>query len=1177
MLLVATLSANEHYAIRHYSTENGLSQNTVTTILQDRQGFMWFGTWNGLNRFDGYNFTVYHIEQSKSIKVNERIVTLYEDANECLWWMTYDEHFYSMSKERSAIQARSRAEVPPAFFDKMSQTEDLSPRVDANGILWQVNDENGISRCRNKVWKHFEPELDPKYAGQLRRHFIMLQDHQGRTWVNPTGGGFSYYDYQRDTLINPFQGRLTNMIHTAYIDRSGLLWLATYDSGIECIDMSPRPYQLFPCTIDDHSREVRAMILLDDSLYTFTKDEDLVYCAVPTCYGLLLGSKGKGILNQDKEIAFEGVQYSDYDVYDIWEQDRVLYVATYGGGINILTPTSDTEPLTFRSEVILSDCKVRALYMTDHYLWAATTTGLARYDTQDHSLCFWNSNDIRCLYHYDDKIWLGTFGGGLGYISTHSDDDLHSIAGTPKVILSMVGQADQLWLSSEQSITQYNLTTGEQSTFDVLPSSDRATFSEAKALMLNDSTLIFGYSDGYCIFEPNKAQLNNNTPTLRIIHYTSPQQEGLTTPLRLSYEDPVFSVEYAALEYAYPNKIRYAYKLEGLEDTWHEAGQLRYVTYSNLAPGHYIFHVRSTNHDGIWTDNEQTLEIYVAQYPWYSWWAILIYVLLAIGLIILIIYIVRTHVALREEVRIEQRVTDIKLRFFTNISHELRTPLTLITGPVENILQSERLSPSVRSQLELVQSNGQRMLRLVNQLLDFRKIQNQKMRLKVQRTLLGPLTEEVTQNFNKEAYDQHIDLRYECRTNDTEVWVDRARMDSILYNLLSNAFKFTPAGKSIRVIIDEKPDYLLLIVSDEGVGIPMDRRSFLFERFSSHDEIHSPSDKPGTGIGLNLVKDLVDLHKGFIEVESEVGKGTTFTIMLHRGTDHFDQDVDIIVDDESPSAPEKQKKQLNDILQQASAQKDVNHILIVDDNEDMRQFLTSILSAHYSITTASDGMQALAAIQDKLPNLIISDLMMPIMDGLELTNKLKSSPDTSFIPIILLTAKSAIQSRLQAMQYGADDYVTKPFEPEYLKVRVENILTNHAKLEKSYRDRLMKFEPKKLDEQEPNDAFLAKLLNFIEQQMDNNELTVEEVVEYMGMGRTVFFNRLKGLTGLSPVEFIREIRIKRAAQLLELGTYNITEVTYMVGMNDSRYFSKCFKNTFGMTPSEYRHAKTKKA
>ena len=368
----------------------------------------------------------------------------------------------------------------------------------------------------------------------------------------------------------------------------------------------------------------------------------------------------------------------------------------------------------------------------------------------------------------------------------------------------------------------------------------------------------------------------------------------------------------------------------------------------------------------------------------------------------------------------------------------------------------------------------------------------------------------------------------------------------------------------------DKPGFVTLSVQDEGVGIAPEKRSVLFERFSSNNELNN-SGTTGTGIGMNLTKELVDLHHGYIDVESEVGKGTTITVLLHTGKDHFGDEVEFLTG-EAANVPTEITPTFEDKIDQLEQeqQESKRTILVVDDSQDMRNFLANIMSKDYHVETAVDGEDAERIIRSRPIDLVVTDLMMPNVDGLELTQFIKKSPDYNFIPVILLTAKTAIESRLQALEYGADDYVTKPFEPEYLRARVHNILVQRSQLELNYRQRLLRLESQNPDEPIPGDAFLAKLLAVMEKQMDNNTLTVDELVDEMGMGRTVFFNKLKSMTGLSPVEFIREIRIKRAAQLLEERKYNITEVTYMVGMNDSRYFAKCFKNTYGVTPSEYR-------
>lgn len=1162
---VMSLSAHEHYVIQHYSIQDGLSQNTVMAILQDKQGFMWFGTWDGLNRFDGYTFRIYKaMKNGKEAHVNNRVVMIYEDEAEQIWWSTYDGHYYRIDESRKVTTEFPYDSLPEGMVAQMAES-DKKTKVDSHGIIWQADDTQGIMRYRYGQWKRFTPPLDSRYAGRLREHFFLIEDNLGRTWVNPTGGGWSYYDMEKDELVYPIE-RLTNMIHTAYIDRDGQMWISTYDGGVDCVNMDPTPYQLHDMRHSDKENgEVRAFARTrKGEVLMLVKSETGVYCALESSHGMLYGTKGQGLKNITTG---KTIPTSHPDIYDIEEgRDGTLYVATYGGGVNIIRPDGNgwKEP-----RIVGQGMKVRDIEMVDETLWCGTTTGLLKINLNTFESTVIPSYDIRAIYYSRDRLWLGSFGGGLLTMDPNDPmSEITSIETFHDIILSMVGDGRNLWFTSESDIAQLDLENGKLYYYDALDGEENTFFTEAEALRTPNGVILFGYSNGYCSFDPSRIRHTVSVPPLRITRITAQDEEREGDTVILPHGSNV-TIEYAAMDYVGINKIYYSYKMDGIDKSWNNPTDLRRVTYSNLKHGEYVFHVRSTNREGGEVDNELTLVILVKKPLWLSWWAIVLYILGILIVIGITAYIVSSYNALRQKVKVEQQVTDIKLRFFTNISHELRTPLTLIVAPVENILQNERISQSVRNQLEIVQSNSQRMLRMVNQLLEFRKVQNQKMKLKVQQTLLSDLVEETCANFRKEADDKHIRFEIENQAEDSTVWVDRGRMDTILWNLLSNAFKFTPAGKSIRVIIANKPGFVTLAVKDEGIGIAPEKRNVLFERFSSNNELNS-NNSTGTGIGMNLTKELVDLHHGYIEVESEVGKGTTITILLHTGKEHFGNEVEFIADDKTISIAEPTFEDKIEQLQQE--QQDQRTILVVDDSKDMRTFLANILSRDYHIETAADGEEAEHIIRTTPVDLVVTDLMMPKVDGLALTQYIKKSKDFDYIPVILLTAKTAIESRLQALEYGADDYVTKPFEPEYLRARVHNILTMRSQLEQSYRQRLMRLEPQKGDEPIPGDAFLAKLLSVMDRQLDNNTLTVDDLVDEMGMGRTVFFNKLKSMTGLSPVEFIREMRIKRAAQLLEERQYNITEVTYMVGMNDSRYFAKCFKNTYGVTPSEYRRA-----
>ena len=1165
---ICVAGAHEHYLIKHYSIKDGMSQNTVMAIMQDRQGFMWFGTWDGLNRFDGYTFEVFKAKSNGvEAQVNNRVDLIYEDEKEQIWWATYDGHFYRLDASRTETVEEPYDSLPEGMMALIADTEKRT-KVDAQGVIWQADDTYGIMRYRFGQWKRFTPPLDSRYAGRLREHFFMLTDRQGRTWVNPTGGGWSYYNYEKDELVYPIAG-LTNMIHTAYIDRDGQMWISTYDGGVDCVNMEPTPYQLHDMRHSERENgEVRAFALNKQGEATpLVKSETNVYCALDSKHGMLYGTKGNGLIEAGTKKAIET---SHPDVYDIEEgEDGTIYVATYGGGVNIIR-WDESSRNWGKPQVFGPGMKVRDITKVADVLWCGTTTGLLRIDLSSGESTVIPSYDIRCIYYCQDKLWLGSFGGGLMVLDPKDPKrQILSVETYHDIILSMAGDGESIWFTSESDIAELNLKSGDLYYYDALASENNTYFTEAEAVRTAEGIILFGYSNGYCAFNPASIKRSTSVPPMHIKRIETQDKELHGDTLYLEHGSNI-TIEYAAMDYIGADKLVYFYRMDGIDSEWTSAKDIRRVTYSHLRHGNYVFHVRSTNREGGEVENEKTIVIYVARPTWLTWWAIALYIL---GLLVIIGCIGLTmalYNKLRRKILVEQQVTDIKLRFFTNISHELRTPLTLITAPVENILQTEHISKNVRSQLEIVQSNGQRMLRMVNQLLEFRKVQNQKMRLKVQKTLLSELVQETCANFEKEADSKHSHFEIINNAKDSTVWVDRERMDTIIWNLLSNAFKFTPSGKSIRVIIGDKPGFVTLAVQDEGIGIPPEKRSVLFERFSSNNELNSIG-ATGTGIGMNLTKELVDLHHGYIEVESTVGEGTTMTVLLHSGKEHFGNEVEFVADDLSSqqmAANSKFEEKLEELEKGQQESKDT--ILVVDDNKDMRQFLSGIFDKDYHVLTAENGEKAKKILKTKEIDFVVTDLMMPKVDGLQLIQWIKKNPETDFIPVILLTAKTAIESRLEALEYGADDYVTKPFEPEYLRARVHNILLQRKQLEQSYRQRLMRLESTKNDEDLPGDTFLAKLLNIMEKQLDNNTLTVDELVDEMGMGRTVFFNKLKNMTGLSPVEFIREMRIKRAAKLLEDPKYNITEVTYMVGMNDSRYFAKCFKTTYGVTPSEYR-------
>ena len=638
------------------------------------------------------------------------------------------------------------------------------------------------------------------------------------------------------------------------------------------------------------------------------------------------------------------------------------------------------------------------------------------------------------------------------------------------------------------------------------------------------------------------------------------------------------------------------------------------MTYTNLPKGEYVLRVRSTNSDGVWVDNERILDIVILPSFWETPIAYVLYILFILIIILVAVYILFTIYRLKHEVSVEQQISDIKLRFFTNISHELRTPLTLIAGPVEQVLKNDKLPADAREQLVVVERNTSRMLRLVNQILDFRKIQNKKMKMQVQRVDIVPFVRKVMDNFEAVAEEHRIDFLFQTEKEHLYLWVDADKLEKIVFNLLSNAFKYTPNGKMITMFIREDENTVSIGVQDQGIGIAENKKKSLFVRFENLVD-KNLFNQASTGIGLSLVKELVEMHKATISVDSRLGEGSCFKVDFLKGKEHYDKEAEFILEDteapvrmgqvvdianssiQSETLIPDDSEKIEAVYEEDAAKEENSKelMLLVEDNQELREFLRSIFSPMYRVVEAADGREGANKALKYLPDIIISDVMMPEKDGIEMTRELRADMTTSHIPIILLTAKTTIESKLEGLEYGADDYITKPFSATYLQARVENLLMQRKKLQSFYRDSLMHIHisagqedaPVATDvpsaeedtsetvpatlEMSPNDRkFMDKLVELMEQNMDNGELVVDDLVRELAVSRSVFFKKLKTLTGLAPIEFIKEMRIKRATQLIETGEFNMTQISYMVGINDPRYFSKCFKAQVGMTPTEYR-------
>lgn len=1147
--------------------------------------------------------------------------------------------------------------------------------LDKSGNVWfETSDEIGIYRfnVEKKQLKYYKVFVDDTGAQLLPPFSFVFEDINGRIWVQPKGGGFSIYNKVTETL-EPFYNdprspnrKFSNIIHSAFSDRQGNLWMCTRSHGLEKVVFSQNYFHtetVSNAAQGETANDVR--VVYEDSkknIWVGTKDKKIhIYDSKRRLKGRLntngaikndgfwpgmlysmleddkgnfwLGTKGEGLFklsrmsDQDpfkvenfKNIPGNSGSLSENSVYSIFQDNKgQIWVGTYGGGINLIQTTKNGVISFINFQNGLDDYPIneasRVRYITQNAqgnICVGSTGGLVMF-----TAAFKKSEDIKCrLYsripgkttslsnndvhgiHINPKgeMYLATFGGGINKVLEFDANGFPlsfkaytTRDGLPSDVTLSILEDEQgkLWISNENNLSKFDPETESFERYNEIRAQMSVnSFSEASNCRLSSNELIFGYSGGLLSFFPAEIVNSNFKPYIGLTAFqlfNIEQEIGPDSPLKthiddvkklvLSHEQNFFSIEYSALDFINPEHINYAYILEGFDNEWNYVQHLRKANYTNLPKGEYLFRLVSTNSEGVWCDNERQLLIIVQPSFWETQWAYLLYVLLLGGVVLIILKVTLSFYQLKNNVELEKKISEMKLRFFTDISHEIRTPLTMITAPVDFLMNDSKTPEHIRKQLNLIAQNTGRLLRLVNQILDFRKIQF--MHLKVSDTELAPLIEDICSNFTEIAESRHIQFEFINEAPEARVWVDADCVDKMVMNLLSNAFKYTPEGRKITVKVFRDENYVSFEVCDEGPGLPKEKQKNLFTRFASFNMDKS---KPSTGIGLSMVKELADKHGARIQVDSDDGKGTRIKISFLTGYEHFGKHVEIIAaqaEQETiepfgcdPGIVDPTTGENEDSMNEMPC------ILIVEDDHDLRSFIRTILEEHYRVIEAENGQIAKAIALDEVPDIIVSDIMMPVMDGIELLQEIKKNIITSHIPLVLLSSKTTIESKLEGLAYGADDYITKPFSVSYFKARIANLISQRKHLQEIFRSQNVNhhYEPQAFAVTSQDEVLMENVVKVIEKNMENFEFSIDDMRAEVGMSRSAFFKKIKGLTGLAPVEFVRDIKLKRAAQLLSSGEYRVKEVTYMIGFSDSKYFAKCFKEKFGVTPMEYKQS-----
>jgi len=649
----------------------------------------------------------------------------------------------------------------------------------------------------------------------------------------------------------------------------------------------------------------------------------------------------------------------------------------------------------------------------------------------------------------------------------------------------------------------------------------------------------------------------------------------------LSYNENFLSFDFAVLDYTAPKKNSYAYKLDGLDNNWNYVDNRNFAHYTNLSPGKYIFSVKGSNNDGVWNEEGASLKLIILPPWWKTWWAYLSYAFFFIFALFWIRRYEMNRMSYKNQSKVDKAVLKekeetekIKSRFFANISHEFRTPLTLIFGPANDVLEKTK-EPDTKQSVSIIKRNASRLYGLVNQLLDLSKLEAGRMTLETTEQNIIPILKGLVLSFTSLAERRKITLRFNTIEENLNIYIDKEKVEKIITNLLSNAFKFTPEGGKVDFTVEKLIKDVEIKITDSGIGIPKERIDNIFDRFYQVDGSHTRENE-GTGIGLALTKELVELHKGNIKVESKEGEGTTFRLLLPLGKEHLkpEEIVEKEIQEEITKTieeieliPETEKsKEKADIDLLLETEKPL--LLIVEDNSDVRKYIISHLEVDYGIQEAVDGEDGLTKSIEQIPDLIVSDVMMPKMDGFQLCEKLKTDERTSHIPVILLTAKATSKDKIEGYETGADDYIMKPFDAKELKVRIKNLIDQRKKLREHFlKEGIFNLDNKNIISVDKK--FLEKAVNIINEHLSDSLFGVELFASELAIGRTSLHKKVVALVGEPPGELIKRIRLSKAGILLKNKTGNISEIALEVGFNNPAYFSECFKKQFGVTPSQY--------
>lgn len=1030
--------------------------------------------------------------------------------------------------------------------------------------------------------------------------FNIVEDNHGLVWISTYGKGLFVFNHdlnQGQHFVANEKGKspiASNYLLCITADRRDGVWVSAEYGGVSHLQvMDKGVVRIFPNGREnlDLSNVVRMVkkqrdgsVMVgtrDGCLYHYSADmaqmlvkshfDSNIYSVVEMPQGRMwIGTRGKGIYG------IPGLDFKNKKVFCLKPDDRGrMWIGTFGEGLSVAIPRGEGyEVRTFFADSVgLNEVRCLAIDRKG-MLWGGTSGGLfcvdpTRFAADGKGLrVYKRGSEIHdMLVDRQGRLWLTVPGEGLVCMQDGNFRILDASQGLINNMVQSVVETEDgnLWVSTQQGVSCWK---AKDNSFDNYLFSRVMmgnVYNENSAVCLDDGRVLLGGNYGLTIINPSR--ISHVKGQTSVVFTSHPYSDEMT----LSYEERSPKINFSTLDYSDVNNVKYTYWLEGYDSSWSVPSPTPWVNYQNLPFGSYRLHVKASYSDGIW-GKESVLDISVEPPFYLSVWAWVFYALFLTVVIVMVVKSIREKNILKGKIKFEQEFTRYKLVFFTNIAHEFRTPLTLIQGSLE---KEKRIMKTNHWQLELektvrtMDKSVQRMLRLIDQLLEFRKMQAGKLKLSLQETDVVMFVQGICKMFDDAAESKQIDFKFESQLPAYLMYLDQQKMDKVVFNLLSNAFKYTPAKGTISVSLSFT-DVLTIRVADTGVGIPHEKRAQLFSRF-----MQSSYTGESFGIGLHLTHELVRTHHGEITYQENEGGGSVFVVTIplqkdcYEASDFLVKNSPILKADLTKERDGQEEKTTDAVPSAPSAPLNRRTILLIEDDNDVREFLLSELESCFDLKVASDGKAGIAMAKELDVDLIVSDVMMPGMNGFELTKRLKNSFETSHIPIILLTALSTDENVLEGTESGADAYITKPFSPQLLMARILQLLNQREILRQKFGKVPQEIRSAML-RNEQDSLFVKRLDSIVYSRLGEQDLSVDKVAGLLHLGRTIFYKKVRGTTGYTPNEYIRVIRLRKAAELLKEGEKNVSEVAYAVGFDNPYYFSKCFKEQFGMPPSQYR-------